>query len=242
VGNAALGLFDSYSEIGHRAYTIFRGSMYEGFAQDSWSATPKLHIDYGVRYTVIVPYHADWGNMIVFDPAVYNPTNAVTVDPKTGLIAGSPTITQLYNGMVIPGSSFPSSATGRVPAEILSSFGGLHAGLPDHYADVQGNDIQPRLGVAYRFNEKTVLRAGGGRFITRLGDSDSIFLGGNPPYQPNASVTFGSVGNPGGTGTNATSATSSTSQGSTTGTSACSSRFASASRSGCSFAPRRSTF
>jgi hypothetical protein len=203
VGNAALGLFDSYSEIGHRAYTIFRGSMYEGFAQDSWSATPKLHIDYGVRYTVIVPYHADWGNMIVFDPALYNPTNAVTVDPKTGLITGSPTIAQLYNGMVIPGSSFPSSANGRVPSDILSSFGGLHSGLPNHYADVQFNDIQPRLGVAYRFNDKTVLRAGGGRFITRLGDSDSIFLGGNPPYQPNASVTFGSVDNPGGTGTNA---------------------------------------
>ena len=34
--NAALGLFDSYSEIGHRAYTVFRGSMWEGFGQDSW--------------------------------------------------------------------------------------------------------------------------------------------------------------------------------------------------------------
>ena len=29
--NAALGLFDTYSELGQRAYTIFRGNMYEGF-------------------------------------------------------------------------------------------------------------------------------------------------------------------------------------------------------------------
>jgi hypothetical protein len=58
------------------------------------------------------------------------------------------------------------------------------------------------VGVAYQLNNKTVLRAGGGRFFTRLGVSDSIFLGGNPPFQPNASVTFGSVDNPGGTGTN----------------------------------------
>src|SRR5439155_8753025 len=36
VANAALGLFDTYSEIGHRAYTIFRGSMWEGFGQDTW--------------------------------------------------------------------------------------------------------------------------------------------------------------------------------------------------------------
>src|SRR5713101_2219279 len=78
--NAALGLFDTYSEIGHRAYTIFRANMYEGFAQDSWSATRKLHVDYGARYTVIVPYHALWGNMIVFDPASYDPGKAVTID------------------------------------------------------------------------------------------------------------------------------------------------------------------
>lgn len=203
VANAALGLFDSYSEIGTRAYTIYRGNMYEGFAQDSWSVTPKLHVDYGLRYTVVVPYHADWGNMIVFDPALYSPANAVTVDTKTGLIDGSPTLAQLYNGMVIPGSSFPSSINGRVPADIVSNYAFLHKGLSDHYAATQFNDFQPRLGIAYHLNDTTVLRAGAGRFITRLGDNDAIFLGGNPPFQPNASVSFGNVDNPGGSGTNA---------------------------------------
>src|ERR1035441_7772071 len=65
--NAALGLFDTYSELGQRAYTIFRGSMWEGFAGDSWKVSQKLHVDYGVRYSVIVPYHALWANMAVFD-------------------------------------------------------------------------------------------------------------------------------------------------------------------------------
>ena len=202
VANAALGLFDSYSEIGHRAYTIFRGNMYEAFAQDAWSVTSKLHIDYGVRYTIIVPYHADWGNMIVFDPTFYNPANAVTVDPSTGLITGSPAINQLYNGMVIPGSGFPSSANGRVPEASSGLYNGLFHGLPNYYGNVQKNTAQPRAGVAYRVTDKTVLRAGIGRFISRLGDSDSIFLGGNPPFQPNASTSFGFVDNPGGTGVN----------------------------------------
>jgi hypothetical protein len=58
------------------------------------------------------------------------------------------------------------------------------------------------LGIAYQLNDKTVFRAGGGRFFTRLGVSDSIFLGGNPPFQPTANVSFGSVDNPGGTSTN----------------------------------------
>ena len=36
IANAALGLFDTYSELGNRAYTLFRGSSYEPYAQDSW--------------------------------------------------------------------------------------------------------------------------------------------------------------------------------------------------------------
>src|SRR6185312_2048977 len=114
--NAALGLFDTYSELGQRAYTIFRGSMYEAFAGDSWKASQKLHIDYGVRYSVIVPYSALWRNMAVFDPAYYDASKAVTV-VRTGTTAGTivPNSGDRYNGLVIPGTGFPSSAQGRFP-------------------------------------------------------------------------------------------------------------------------------
>jgi predicted heme/steroid binding protein len=200
--NAALGLFDTYSEIGHRAYTLFRGTMWEGFAQDTWKARQNLTLTYGLRYSVVVPYHAVWANMAVFDPSLYDPAKAVTVDPGTGLVTGSPTIDQLYNGMVIPGSSFPSSANGRVPEATSGLYNSLFRDVPNHYSDIQWGDVQPRAGIAYQLNNKTVLRAGGGRFFTRLGISDSVFLGGNPPFQPNASVSFGSVDNPGGSGTN----------------------------------------
>ena len=197
VANAALGLFDTYSEIGHRAYTIFRSNMYEAFAQDSWKISHKLTMNYGARYTVIVPYHAEWGNMTLFDPRFYDPAQAVTVDPATGLITGSPSIDQRYNGMVIPGSGFPSSAAAHVPEATSGLYDGLFHGVPNHYSDIQWGDIQPRLGIAYQLDNKTVVRAGAGRFITRLGVSDSIFLGGNPPFQPNASVSNGAADDPG---------------------------------------------
>lgn len=203
VANAALGLFDTYSEIGHRAYTIFRGNMYEGFGQDTWKVKQNLTLTLGARYSVIVPYHAVWGNMIVFDPTLYNPALAPTVDPVSGLITGNPTIAQLYNGMVIPGGGFPSDASKHFPEASSGLYNGLFRGVPDHYSDIQWGDIQPRVGIAYQLNNKTVFRTGAGRFFTRLGVSDSIFLGGNPPFQPNASVSFGSVDNPGGSGTNA---------------------------------------
>src|SRR5882757_1331225 len=206
--NAALGIFDSYSEIGHRAYTLFRSHMWEGFAQDSWKTTPELTLTYGLRYTVIVPYHALWGNMIVFDPSSYDPNKAVTIDPstgrivgtidpKTGLVAGTGADT--YNGMVIPGTGFPSSAQGRVPEADPTQFdfSRLFRGVSDHYSAIQWGEIQPRLGIAYQLNKKNVFRVGAGRYTTRLGVSDSIFLGGNPPFQPNASVTNGLADNPG---------------------------------------------
>jgi len=200
VANAALGLFDTYSELGQRAYTIFRGSMIEGFAQDSWKVTPKLHIDYGVRYTVNIPYSALWRNMIVFDQRYYDPTKAVKIDPRTGFVipgSGDP-----YNGMVIPGDGWPDSAKGRFPEATSGLYDRLFRGLSPHYSNIHYNQIQPRFGIAYQLNDKSVLRAGGGRFYTRLGVSDSVFLGGNPPFQPTASINGGNVDNPGGSTAN----------------------------------------
>ncbi len=194
--NAALGLFDTYSELGQRAYTIFRGSMYEAFAQDGWKASEKLHIDFGVRYTVIVPFSALWRNMIVFDRSFYDPSKAVKVDPATGAIV--PNSGDRYNGMVIPGTGWPDSAKGRFPEAGDSQYNYLFRGVNPHYSDIQWGQFQPRLGIAYQVTPKTVIRTGAGRYFTKLGVSDSIFLGGNPPFQPTANVSFGSVDNPGG--------------------------------------------
>jgi hypothetical protein len=196
IGNAAMGLFDVYAEIGRRSYTLYRGGMYEAFASDSWKVSPKLHLDYGVRWSVIVPYRALWNNMDVFDPKYYDPAKAVRQDPRTGYVtAGSG---DRYNGIVIPGSGFPSYAKGRVAAADTNEFNYLFRGEPDQYSTIQYHQFQPRIGIAYSLNDKTVIRSGVGRYYTRLGVSDSVFLGGNPPFQPIASVSLGRVDNPGG--------------------------------------------
>ena len=193
--NAAMGLFDTYSELGERGFTIFRGSMYEAFGQDSWKASQKLTMYYGVRYTVNVPYSALWRNMAVFAPELYDPSKAVKVDPKTGLVQVG--TGDRYNGIVIPGSGFTDAAKGRFSQASDPAVAGLFKGVSNHYSDIQWNNWQPRVGIAYQLTPKTVIRAGGARFYTRLGVSDSIFLGGNPPFQPTASVSFGNVDNPG---------------------------------------------
>src|SRR5438045_9652076 len=126
--------------------------------------------------------------MIVFDPRFYDPALAPTVDPGTGLITGTPTIAQLYNGMVIPGSGFPSNASAHFPEASSGLYNGLFRGVPNHYSDIQYGDIQPRVGIAYQFQTKTVIRSAAGRFSTRLGVCDSIFLGGKTPFKTYCAV------------------------------------------------------
>jgi hypothetical protein len=197
--NAALGLFDSYGEIGPKNYTIFRSNMFEYFVQDSWKATSKLRIEFGVRHSLITPYSAEWRNESEFDPAFYSAATAPTVNPKTGVVTG----TNLYDGLVIPGSGFPSSALGRVAAASSGLYSGLFHGLsPSYNSTSHLLDIQPRAGIAWSFLPKTVFRAGAGSFVARAGTSDTALVGGNPPFQPSVGITDGSVDNPGGTGAN----------------------------------------
>jgi hypothetical protein len=197
LANLALGLSDSYTEIGPKSYTVWRGQVYEFFLQDSWQLNAKLHFDYGLRFTALTPYKAAWGNAAFFDPASYTSSSAPTVSPTTGNVTlgkGNP-----YDGMVIPGrSSFPSSAVqhGVVGATAATSGTACDGGpctplfapsLKDGYVNTS-NVVQPRIGVAYELTPKTVLRGGFGDFATRMGLLDNIFPGGNPPFQPFISV------------------------------------------------------
>jgi hypothetical protein len=201
VANAALGLFDTYGEIGTRSYTLFRGNMFEGFGQDQWRVNSKFVLEYGIRYSVMMPYHALWGNQAFFSEKDYNPALAPTVNPSTGFITGGDPL----NGVVIPGSGFPSSAKGHVPDSILNGgYQRLFRGYGSGYSPTVYSNIQPRVGFAYQINPGTVLRAGAGRYIQRLGISDTVHVGGNAPFQPASNVTRGSVDNPGGIGINAT--------------------------------------
>lgn len=198
LGDAALGLFNNYAEIGTRSFTPYRGNMYEWFVQDSWKVNDKLKLELGVRHTVVIPYSSLWGNMTVFDPKYYDKSKAVTVNTANGNpIAGSG---DPYNGIVIPGSSWPDSAKGRVPAATDPALQYLFRGgqEPKYYSNIDYGNFQPRVGIAYSLNPKTVIRGGAGKYTTRLGVSDSVFLGGNPPLQPIASIPTGLVDNPGG--------------------------------------------
>ncbi|MCC7157443.1 MAG: TonB-dependent receptor [Bryobacterales bacterium] len=193
MANAALGLFSTYAEIGPRSYTPYRGHMFEFFAQDAWRVNEKLKLELGFRGTWQNGYYKSlWGNIAYFDPAKYDPSKAAVLDRATGnVISGD-----RYNGVVIPGSSFPDAGKGRVPAIDSGEFNRLLSGGSPYPSPSQFN-VMPRLGVAYSATSKDVVRLGFGGFMSRPGVYDSVFLGGNPPWQPMVSVTNGIADNPG---------------------------------------------
>ena len=195
--NAALGLFTTYAEIGVRSYTPYRGQMYEWFVQDSWKATSKLRLELGLRHSIIQPYESLWRNMDVFDPNFYDPSKAAPMDPRTGYVLTGD-LQSRYNGIVIPGSGFTDAAKGRIPIADTGQFDFLFRDVGKRYSKTHYKDFQPRVGVAYSVTPKMVVRAGAGRFMTRPGVSDSVFLGGNPPFQPMVSISNGVADNPGG--------------------------------------------
>ncbi|HTX36434.1 MAG TPA: carboxypeptidase regulatory-like domain-containing protein [Bryobacteraceae bacterium] len=197
--NEAIGKFYTYAEVGQRSFTPYRTYSNEFYGQDSWKVTSKLHLDIGARWNIVSPYYSLWGNIAYFDPAAYNPANAVQISPVTGDLVGTPTIAQQYNGMVIPGTGWPSAAAGRVGAENAGIYNSLFNGGSNKYTEWHYKDIAPRFGLAYAFTPKTVFRGGFGRFYDHVGVSDGNFPGGTAPLQIQESVSNGNVDNPGGT-------------------------------------------
>ncbi len=195
VADAALGLFDNYSEIGQRALTKWRSLGTDLFVQDSWRPTSNLTIEGGVRYVLWPPWYSKTNNIANFDPSAYSTSNQAVINPANGQIVSGPR----YNGIVLPGSGFPSSASDlRVYND--PAVKALFNGAPRGFAETHKNVFEPRLGASYALSEKTVFRGSAGVFHNRVTLNDSLLLGGNPPFQPQVGVSGGSVDNPGGSG------------------------------------------
>ena len=178
--------------------------MWEGFAQDSLEGQPEaarrlrraLH-----RHRSLPGSVGQHGRLRL--AALYDPDQSGNgIDPKTG--AGDRLRRRPLQRYGDSRHGFPDSAKGRFPEaiRILTDYlfrGGAHPIT----SPTSSGAISSRVSASpTQLTTKTVIRTGAGRFFTRLGVSDSIFLGGNPPFQPTANVSFGNVDNPGGASAN----------------------------------------
>ena len=142
------------------------------FVQDSWRPTGKLTVEGGLRYVLWPPWHSLTNNIATFNPAYYDKNNTAIVNPATGAITGGPR----YNGILLPGDGFPSSAS-NLAVYNDPAVKALFKGAPEGLSKTQKNVFEPRVGVAYAWNDKTILKMSAGVFHNRAGLNDSILAG-----------------------------------------------------------------
>jgi hypothetical protein len=198
LADAVLGNFYTYTEAGSFRQGWYRFTQIEPYVQDDWKVNSRLTVNIGLRWAYMQPQYSSLQNTSTFLPQYYDPTKAPQLVPSTGAIVagtGNP-----YNGLVLGGSSFPATATGRVPVASDPLVLALFHGLPDGAMNTDWNTWAPRVGFAYDVtgHANTVLRGGAGVFYERIEGNFIFSAVNNPPFIQQSTVYNGSVDNPGG--------------------------------------------
>jgi hypothetical protein len=195
-GNAAadalLGNFNTYQEFAIDPIGFFRFSQIEAFVNDSWRVNRKLSLELGVRYAYSSPTYTQANNMVNFDPALYDPAQAVTLN-LNGTINSSRGGNR-YNGLIIAGSGVPQDELGRVPNGRDPLVLAVPTGAPRGLYDAQ-HVFMPRVGFAYSptGDSKMAIRGGFGVFYDKP-EGNIIFSSVNiPPFTDSAQFQNGNL-------------------------------------------------
>ena len=109
------------------------------------------------------PTYAQGNNLVNFDPGLYDPSQAVTVQTNGLLVANSG---NRFNGLVIAGDGIPEDQQGRVQYLTGGDYSRIPNGAPRGLYDAE-NLLMPRASFAYSLNPATVIRGGVGVFYDK---------------------------------------------------------------------------
>ena len=198
IADVLLGNFRTYTESEFATGYYSRNTAVEFYAQDTWKASRKLTLDYGLRYSLMPPNWNALGTAVSFEPSRFNPALAPSINPSNGNIVpggGDP-----YNGMVFWGDGWPDAAKGLVPQYENPSLDRLFVDLPKGGAKTVYRNFAPRFGFAYDIlgDGKMALRGGGGLFFDRAGLNSFDAIVRNPPISSSVSIQDGNIDQPAG--------------------------------------------
>jgi hypothetical protein len=192
--NAALGVYTSFTQANHLLSGQYRFTNLEWYAQDTWRVTPRLTLDYGLRFYWIQPWFDNQMQISNFFPSLYDRSKApllyqpaldasnsrVAVDPRNPSV----TLPNAYIGTVIPG-------TGPLDNGILQAGHGIN----QYVNKAPGIKLAPRFGVAFDLtgHQNLIFRAGGGIMYDRPEGNEIFSLLGNPPEALQTTLVNGLV-------------------------------------------------
>ncbi|MEZ5361766.1 MAG: TonB-dependent receptor [Bryobacterales bacterium] len=181
LGSTLLGLPTYLSNQANRGYFYFQQFELGAYFQDSWKVNQRLTLELGVRYDRWAPYGEKYNRLVNVDLTSYE--NQFQV--------------------ITPGDSTMESLPGILPSMLDSwALRGLtwttanSAGFPSKLIPADNNNFGPRLGAAYRINDKLVVRASYGEYFWTMPLSQILQTSRtNPPlnlrYQNDVSTQQG---------------------------------------------------
>ncbi|HUX11093.1 MAG TPA: TonB-dependent receptor, partial [Terriglobia bacterium] len=163
--NFLLGLPDSTTLSTPRPRSYIRSTLSGFYIQDDMRVSPRLTLNYGIRYEYQSPWTEKFDRRYSFD-----------------LATGS---------LVVAGTTMPTDLVPEVAATLPIETS-TQAGFPAHTLQrADKNNFNPRIGIAYRpfGNSSTVVRLGYGWYTSMLpGLLGNTGLGG--PWQTNTSFNY----------------------------------------------------